>query len=69
MPGLGPRRRRLLLQKFGSLAGVRRASREDLEAVVGAKVAEAVLRTSAPEAVMPVAGAALSAYAGVLGQC
>ena len=44
MPGLGPRRRRLLLQTFGSLAGVRRASREDLEAVVGARVAEAVLR-------------------------
>jgi excinuclease ABC subunit C len=44
VPGLGPRRRRLLLQRFGSLAGVRRASREDLEAVVGAKVAEAVLR-------------------------
>src|SRR6478736_5133789 len=44
VPGLGPRRRRLLLQKFGSLAGVRRASREDLEAVVGARVAEAVLR-------------------------
>ncbi len=44
VPGLGPRRRRLLLQKFGSLAGVRRASREDLESVVGAKVAEAVLR-------------------------
>jgi len=44
VPGLGPRRRRLLLQKFGSLAGVRRASREDLEAIVGARVAEAVLR-------------------------
>jgi excinuclease ABC subunit C len=44
VPGLGPRRRRLLLRKFGSLAGVRRASREDLEAVVGARVAEAVLR-------------------------
>ena len=31
-------------RSFGSLAGVRRASREDLESVVGAKVADAVLR-------------------------
>jgi len=41
--GVGPRRRRALLQAFGSLAGVRRASREDLSAVVGAKTADAVL--------------------------
>jgi excinuclease ABC subunit C len=41
--GIGPRRRRVLLTKFGSLAGVRRASREDLMAEVGAKVADAVL--------------------------
>jgi excinuclease ABC subunit C len=41
--GIGPRRRRTLLTTFGSLAGVRRATREELAAVVGAKVADAVL--------------------------
>jgi excinuclease ABC subunit C len=43
VPGVGPRRRRLLLSTFGSLAGVRRATREELAAVVGAKTADAVL--------------------------
>jgi excinuclease ABC subunit C len=43
VPGIGPRRRRTLLTTFGSLAGVRRATREELAAVVGAKVADAVL--------------------------
>jgi excinuclease ABC subunit C len=43
VPGIGPRRRRTLLTTFGSLAGVRRATREELEAVVGRKVADAVL--------------------------
>jgi excinuclease ABC subunit C len=43
VPGIGPRRRRTLLVAFGSLAGVRRASREDLMALVGAKTADAVL--------------------------
>lgn len=42
--GIGPRRRKLLLSTFGSVAGVRRASREELTAVVGAKVADAILR-------------------------
>jgi excinuclease ABC subunit C len=42
--GVGPRRRRQLLTAFGSLAGVRRASRADLEAVVGAQTADAVIR-------------------------
>ena len=41
--GIGPRRRRTLLTAFGSLAGVRRATREELGAVVGAKTASAVL--------------------------
>jgi excinuclease ABC subunit C len=41
---VGPRRRRQLLTTFGSVAGVRRASREDLTAVVGAKAADAILR-------------------------
>ena len=39
VPGVGPRRRKALLTKFGSLAGVRRASSEELETVVGARVA------------------------------
>lgn len=43
VPGIGPRRRRALLTIFGSLAGVRRASREELVAAVGGKVADAVL--------------------------
>jgi excinuclease ABC subunit C len=43
VPGIGPRRRRALLKAFGSLAGVRRATREELDSVVGAKVAAAVI--------------------------
>jgi excinuclease ABC subunit C len=43
VPGIGPRRRRLLLTTFGSVAGVRRATREELEAVVGRRIADAVL--------------------------
>jgi excinuclease ABC subunit C len=43
VPGVGPRRRRALLTKFGSAAGVRRATREELAATVGAKLADAVL--------------------------
>jgi excinuclease ABC subunit C len=43
VPGIGPRRRRALLTAFGSLAGVRRATREELESVVGARAASAVL--------------------------
>ena len=43
VPGVGPRRRRALLTAFGSVGGVRRATREELAAVVGAKVATAVL--------------------------
>ena len=41
--GIGPRRRKALLTAFGSLAGVRRATREELMRVVGAKSADAVL--------------------------
>ena len=43
IPGIGSRRRRALLTTFGSLAGVRRATREELEQVVGAKAARAVI--------------------------
>lgn len=43
VPGIGPRRRRALLAAFGSVAGVRRATREELSAVVGPKAASAVI--------------------------
>ena len=43
VPGIGARRRKTLLTTFGSVAGVRRATREELAAVVGAKTADAVL--------------------------
>lgn len=43
VPGIGVRRRKALLLAFGSVAGVRRATREELTAVVGAKAADAVL--------------------------
>ena len=43
IPGVGPRRRKALLIRFGSVAGVRRATREELTAVVGGKAADAVV--------------------------
>jgi excinuclease ABC subunit C len=43
IPGIGANRRRALLTTFGSLAGVRRATREELSSVVGAKAAAAVI--------------------------
>ena len=48
--GIGPRRRKALLTAFGSLAGVRRATREELMKVVGAKSADAVLAYFASQA-------------------
>jgi excinuclease ABC subunit C len=42
--GVGGRRRRKLLEAFGSVAGVRRASRDDLARVVGRRAADAVIR-------------------------
>ena len=44
VPGIGPRRRRALLRRFGSLANVRRATREELQPILGAKLADAILR-------------------------
>jgi excinuclease ABC subunit C len=41
--GVGPRRRNTLLWRFGSVAAVRRATREELTAVVGARTADAIL--------------------------
>jgi excinuclease ABC subunit C len=43
VPGIGPRRRRALLTAFGSFAGVRRATREELDAIVGSRAAAAVI--------------------------
>ena len=40
---IGPRRRKALLTVFGSVAGVRRAAREELARVIGGKGADAVL--------------------------
>jgi excinuclease ABC subunit C len=48
--GVGPRRRKALLTAFGSLAGVRRATREELVRVVGGKCADAVLAHFAAQA-------------------
>ena len=47
--GIGARRRRALLETFGSIAGVRRAGRDALGAVVGPKAADAVLAHFARE--------------------
>ena len=41
--GVGTRRRKALLTRFGSVANVRRATREELVPVIGARVADAVL--------------------------
>ena len=43
IPGVGAGRRRALLTRFGSVANIRRATREELVPVIGAKVADAVL--------------------------
>ena len=43
IPGVGARRRKVLLTRFGSVANVRRATREELVPVIGARVADAVL--------------------------
>jgi excinuclease ABC subunit C len=44
IPGVGARRRRALLSQFGSVANIRRATREELVPVLGARVADAVIR-------------------------
>ena len=43
IPGVGSRRRKALLTAFGSVAGIRRATREELVRIVGVKCADAVL--------------------------
>jgi excinuclease ABC subunit C len=52
VPGIGPKRRKLLLTRFGSVEGVRRASRDELEAVLGPALAgrlEEALKNGAGE--------------------
>jgi excinuclease ABC subunit C len=46
IPGIGPNRRRLLLERFGSLAGVRSATAAELAALPGMslRLAERILR-------------------------
>jgi excinuclease ABC subunit C len=43
IPGIGARRRKQLLTEFGSVNGVRRATREELTRVVGPKAASAII--------------------------
>jgi excinuclease ABC subunit C len=43
IPGIGARRRKQLLTQFGSVQGVRRATREELTRVVGVKAANAII--------------------------
>jgi excinuclease ABC subunit C len=43
IPGIGARRRKLLLTRFGSVSGVKRATREELTRVVGARAASAII--------------------------
>ena len=56
IPGVGARRRKALLTRFGSVANVRRASREELVPVLGARVADAVLRHFGDGAELPQTG-------------
>jgi excinuclease ABC subunit C len=53
VPGIGPRRRQVLLDRFGSVAGVRRATREELAAAVGARAADALLAHFAGQRARP----------------
>jgi excinuclease ABC subunit C len=43
IPGIGARRRKQLLTQFGSVNGVKRATREELTRVVGARAASAII--------------------------
>ncbi|HEX2164060.1 MAG TPA: excinuclease ABC subunit UvrC [Thermoanaerobaculia bacterium] len=49
IPGVGPKRRKLLVQRFGSPEGVRQASREELQAALGVRVGERVWAALAAE--------------------
>lgn len=49
IPGIGPRRRKLLVQRFGSVEGARQAGLAELQAALGAKVGERVYLALRPE--------------------
>src|SRR5207244_8803178 len=42
LPGIGDKRRRLLIERFGSVSGVKQASAQDLMNVLGRKVGQQV---------------------------
>ncbi len=42
LAGIGPGRRRMLLQRFGSLAGVQRATREELQTALGPRLGDRI---------------------------
>ena len=48
LPGIGDKRRRLLIERFGSLSGVRQASAQDLINVLGPKVGQSVFNDLHP---------------------
>lgn len=48
LPGIGDKRRRLLIERFGSLSGVRQASAQDLIHVLGPKVGQSVFNDLHP---------------------
>jgi excinuclease ABC subunit C len=50
LPGIGPRRRRLLLRRFGSLEGVRRAPLAELQEALGPRLGRQVHELLAREA-------------------
>jgi excinuclease ABC subunit C len=50
IPGIGPKRRKLLVQRFGSVDGARQAGLAELQAALGAKVGERVYEALRPEA-------------------
>ena len=52
LPGIGPRRRRALLEHFGSYAGVEQASLDDLREVVGEALGRRVYETVREEAAL-----------------
>ena len=44
IPGIGPKRRKMLLRELGSVSGVKAASLETLEQILGKRLAAAVIR-------------------------
>ena len=42
LPGIGEKRRRLLIERFGSVSGVKQASEQDLVNVLGRKVGKSL---------------------------